>query len=166
LFSLLFVLSFFGSFFSDIFEKKILNVSIGLKINPKERMTHEEFYEYVHSKEFMQPGAIYKQNIYGNIYKEIQNVKNTEEYKNIKIEVIDNENNIPSEIEKKKMEKIAKIAGIFDIAFKYKKEKEKNIKKIKYSNIIYYNEDTTTHPQNLAKEIDMFEKETTGTFFL
>ena len=150
--------------FSDIPTLDILFKKL-LAINPKERMTHEEFYEYVHSKEFMQPGAIYKQNIYGNIYKEIQNIKNTEEYKNIKIEVIDNENNIPSEIEKKKMEKITKIAGIFDIAFKYKKEKEKNIKKIKYSNIIYYNEDTTTHPQNLAKEIDMFEKETTGTFF-
>ena len=42
-----------------------------MELNPEKRMTHEEFYEYVNSEEFMRPNAIYKKNIYRKDYEEI-----------------------------------------------------------------------------------------------
>ena len=131
--------------------------------DPKNRMTHEEYYEYVYSQEFMKPQGIYKINIYGNIYKEIQNIMNSEEYKIVKITLFKPENHDKVKIKGEQIKKVVKLSKIFDISYKIKKEKEKNNKKIKYNNILYYNEDTK-HPKNLAKEIEMFEKETTGTF--
>ena len=153
-----FIYKFSGIPTLDILFKKLL------ALNPKERMTHKEFYDYVYSEEFMQLGVIYKENIYGNIYKEIQIIKSSEEYKSIKINLTVNEINEPNAIKADQMKKITKIAPAFDIAYKYKTEKEKNIKKIKFNNILYYNEDKS-HPKQLALEIEMFEKETTGKFF-
>ena len=79
LFSDKFLYKFTGIPSLDILFKRLLTR------NPKNRMTHEEYYEYVYSQEFMQPQGIYKINIYGNIYKEIQNIMNSEEYKKLKI---------------------------------------------------------------------------------
>ena len=59
---------------------------------------------------------------------------------------------------------IAKLLKSLDAAFKLKSEKEKKNKNKKYTNILYYNEDSS-HPQNLNKEITMFGEETSGTFF-
>ena len=158
LFSDKFLYKFTGIPSLDILFKRLLTR------NPKNRMTHEEYYEYVYSQEFMQPQGIYKINIYGNIYKEIQNIMNSEEYKILNINLFQPEINDPNEIEEKQYKKIVKLSQIFDIGYKFMKEKEKNNKKIKYNNILYYNEDTK-HPKNLSKEIEMFEKGTNGTFF-
>ena len=160
LFSDKFLYKFTGIPSLDILFKRLL------ARNPKNRMTHEEYYEYVYSQEFMQPQGIYKINIYGSIYKEIQNIMNTEEYKKIKIKLFQQEK-LTVNIQKTKeeqMKKVFKLCQKFDISEKKLKEKEKNDKKIKYNNIIYYNEDTS-HLKKLSEEIEMFEKETTGTFF-
>ena len=171
----------------DVLFKKLLS------INPKERMSHEEFYEYVYSKEFMQPGVKYKQNIYGNIYKEIESIKASKEYQNINIETMVQENNdieknseeslksikeyqniniemmVPEnhdEIKNKDetLKTVTKVAPAFDISYKHQKEKEKNVEKNGIINILYYNEDKS-HPKQLGQEIAAFEKETTGKFF-
>ena len=143
----------------DILFKKLLT------IDPKERMTHEEFYNFVLNKDFMKPNIIYHKEIYGNIYNEIQNIIKSKEYKNLKIgPLISNESNIPEIINEENMNKIVEFSDVFDIVYKYKKEEQKQNKKKKYNNILYYNEDKS-HPKNLALEIEMFEKETTGTFF-
>ena len=142
----------------DVLFKKLL------VINPKERMSHEEFYEYVYSKEFMQPGVKYKQNIYGNIYKEIENIKASKEYQNIKIETMVQENNDEEKNNEENLKTVTKVAPAFDISYKHQKEKEKNVEKNGIINILYYNEDKS-HPTQLDLEIEAFEKETTGKFF-
>ena len=84
--------------YSDIFIYKFSNIPTLdilfkklLSINPEERMTHKEFYEYVNSKEFMETNIIYNNKKYEIIYKEIKNIINTEKYKNITQKKIDNE---------------------------------------------------------------------------
>ena len=102
--------------FSDIPTLEILFKKL-MVINPEERMTHEKFYEYVNSKEFMQPDTKYKENIYRNIQKEIENIKKTEEYN----ELIKETKYIPEEGEsdeekiKKQISKINKIISIPNI---------------------------------------------------
>ena len=154
-----FIFKFSGIPTLDILFKKLL------AINPEERMTHKEFYDYVLSEEFMKPDVIYNKNKYGNVYNDILNIINSQEYKDLKTEPTDNKEifDLP-EITENNMKKIVEMADIFNIAYKYKKEKEKQDKNKKYINILYYNEDKS-HPKNIAKEIKMFEEETTGTFF-
>ena len=142
----------------DVLFKKLL------AINPKERMSHEEFYEYVYSEEFMKPGVKYKQNIYGNIYKEIENIKASKEYQNINIEMMVQENHNEIENKEETLKTVTKVAPAFDISYKHQKEKEKNVEKNGIINILYYNEDKS-HPKQLGQEIAAFEKETTGKFF-
>ena len=132
----------------DILFKKLLT------INPQERMTHKEFYEYVNSKEFMQPEVIYKKEKYENIFKGIKNIENIEKYEK---EYYRADIGVKEKI-------IAKLAISLDTALKLKVEKEKKNKEKKYINILYYNEDIS-HPQNLNKEKTMFEEETSGIFF-
>ena len=144
LFSDKFLYKFTGIPSLDILFKRLLTR------NPKKRMTHEEYYEYVYSQEFMQSQGIYKINIYGNIYKEIQNIMNSEEYKKIKIKLFQQEKLIISTPKEEQMKRLFKLCQKLDISEKNLKAKEKNDKKIKYNNILYYNEDTS-HPQKLAE---------------
>ena len=132
----------------DILFKKLL------VINPEERMTYKEFYEYVNSKEFMQPNVIYKEQIYGNIIKDIKSTINEVDY----------EKEICKSVGGDEEKMIAKIMKSLDTAFKLKIEKDKRNKNKKFINILYYNEDAS-HPKNLQKEKTMFAEETSGTFF-
>ena len=153
--------------FSDIPTLDILFKKL-LEINPKDRMGHEEFYEYIHSKEFMHPKAIYKKEVYGKIYNEIEKIKQTNEYKNINIEETENESHNATKIKENELKEITKIAPSFDIVIPHKKEKEKQNKEknIEYVNIIYYNEEKDKrYEKEIKKEIDRFEEQTTGTFF-
>ena len=154
-----FIFKFSGIPTLDILFKKLLT------INPEERMTHEELYDYVLSKEFMKPNTIYKKDKYGNVFNELLNIKNSQEYKNLNIEPNEiKEHYVLPEITENNMKKIVEMSDTFNITYKYKKEKEKQDINKKYINILYYNEDKS-HPKNIAKEIKMFEEETTGTFF-
>ena len=151
--------------FSDIPTLDILFKKL-LEINPKKRMGIEEFCEYVNSKEFMDSKAIYKKQIYGNIYNEIEKIKQTNEYKEINIEESENESFNDIKLKENELKDIAKMAPSFDVVFSILKENEKQNKKEhkKFINVLYYNEDTS-HPKELKKEISMFEEQASGTFF-
>lgn len=63
-----------------------------LVINPKERMIHEKFYNYVLYKDFLNLDTIYKDKINGKIYVDVKNDMKIREYeKFIKLIEIYNE---------------------------------------------------------------------------
>ena len=152
-----FIYKFSGIPTLDILFKKLL------EIEPKDRMSHEELYEYVNSEEFMKPNSIYKEDIYGKIYDEIKYIMNSEEYNELK-----KEKDIEKECKDNAMEKIKQMKKMinsvenFDIIYSQDKEGSITNENKKFINILYYNEDKEHRKE---KEIKMFEENTLGTFF-
>ena len=152
-----FIYKFSGIPTLDILFKKLL------EIEPKDRMSHEELYEYVNSEEFMKPNSIYKEDIYGKIYDEIKYIMNSEEYNELK-----KEKDIEKECKNNAMEKIKQMKKMinsvenFDIIYSQDKEGSITNENKKFINILYYNEDKEHRKE---KEIKMFEENTLGTFF-
>ena len=152
-----FIYKFSGIPTLDILFKKLL------EIEPKDRMSHEELYEYVNSEEFMKPNSIYKENIYGKIYDEIKYIMNSEEYNELK-----KEKDIEKECKDNAMEKIKQMKKMinsvenFDIIYSQDKEGSITNENKKFINILYYNEDKEHRKE---KEIKIFEENTLGTFF-
>ena len=152
-----FIYKFSGIPTLDILFKKLL------EIEPKDRMSHEELYEYVNSEEFMKPNSIYKEDIYGKIYDEIKYIMNSEEYNELK-----KEKDIEKECKNNAMEKIKQMKKMinsvenFDIIYSQDKEGSITNENKKFINILYYNEDKEHRKE---KEIKIFEENTLGTFF-
>ena len=144
----------------DILFKKLL------EINPQDRMTHEEFIEYVKSEEFMKPGKIYKEEKYGKIYNEIKRIMETNEYKELKmsprydLEGKDEEIRLQKQIIR--IAKMKSIPNILDIYISLEKDEKITEDKV-WINIIYYNEDIIDQNKD-NKDIKIFEEETTGAF--
>ena len=161
-----FLFKFSGFPILDILFTKLLT------IEPENRMSHEEFYNYVMSDDFKQifnkdanlPEIICndKKITYEKIYKEIKNIMESKEYKNyiIKIESeISNESKNEDEIKKNrmiKMKKILKQPHILDIYYSLKDDKI-------CANILYYNEEKN-YQESIKKEIKAFEKAISGAF--
>ena len=150
--------------FSDIPTLDILFRKL-LSIEPKYRMNHEEFYEYVFNKEFMEPNVIYKKEIYDTIYNEIQNIKNSEEYKNLNLDTFIKEEKYEGEFNLNQMKQIAKVGKNMDIIYLKSKEIEKT-ESLKFNNIIYYNDNSKKiYEEKIQKEIESFQNQTKGAFF-
>ena len=57
-----------------------------MAINPSERISHEELFDYVTNDDFMNENIIYLNNQeskYEKIYNEIENIKNSEKYEKL-----------------------------------------------------------------------------------
>ena len=135
-----------------------------LVINPKERMTYNEFFSYVFNKDFMENNVIcFNDNImYMSIY---QKILNQPEINYPEIEGYDEESFDKEEIQKKFGEKI--------LAF----VQEGNLPDImnfsngsingtqKFNNIIYYDENIN-YSANIYQDSDFFESNTSGAFIL
>ena len=150
-----------------------------LVINPKNRMTFDEFFKYIFSKDFMKEGVIFINNnlAYKNIHDII--LKEIEEEKKLEEEEL-NECNKNSIKENKKYEPEGLNLQVVH---------KKNIKKVlnfvegeqlpdiiniptvnndpeqKYNNIIYYDENINKMG-SINQDSDYFEKHTNGTFIL
>ena len=134
-----------------------------LTIDPKKRMSYNEFFDYVSNKDFMNP--------------EVIAINNTEEYKKI-YSIAENEpaqlyyNGITQEsnddvkIEQNNVDKIINIVGegllpdIMNFANGSISGEEK------YNNIIYYDENIKNHKKYVYQDSDYFERITPGAFIL
>ena len=147
-------------------KSKIPNLDILFKrlltIEPEDRMTFDEFFDYVFSKDFMNKDIIC---VNGNKkYEKIYEIISKEEDVVFK-EVYTQESFDEEEAEKQNIGKILSFveAGNFpDIMDFDNKTKGKN--KV-YNNIIYYDENQN-HLKSKYDDCDYFEKNTPGAFFL
>ena len=132
-----------------------------LVINPDNRMTFDEFFNYVFSQDFMRENIICVNNnqIYKKIYDEI--LKEPP----IKFELTDLEGMNINIIQEKCIKKIVSFAqgeNLPDIMnFPNGKIEGEEI----YNNIIYYDENTD-HTSSINKDSDFFERNTPGAFIL
>ena len=161
-----FIYKFSGNPILDILFKRLLT------IEPENRMSHEEFKEYVFNKEF--ENSICKdiktefldeiKIKYEKTYNEIEIIMNSKQYKELKIEELkEEESDEPKKKRKKQLKKIVQTLSsqqhVLDIMLSTNEESEDK----KYINILYYNENLN-HSSIINREIDAFEKETNGTF--
>ena len=159
--------------FSDIPNLDILFKRL-LTINPNERMSHEEFCEYVLNEDFMNPDIIYiknKKDKYEKINLEIKKIKNSEKYKKLlknKEELINKENECAEEQYKNNLKKIIDIVSVDNIPglTNFSKGDINQYKKIKYNNIIYYDENIEDYKDDIHEDSDLFEQNTQGAFLL
>ena len=141
----------------DILFKRLLT------INPENRMTHKEFFNYVFSDDFMKEGVISVNNNpkYNKIFDEILK----EEFMEYKLEEI-KESLDPVEIEKNNIQKInnfVKGGNIPDImSFPNASVDEDN----KFNNIIYFDVNVSKHLTDINQDSDFFERYTPGAFIL
>ena len=129
--------------------------------NPDNRMTYEEFFNYVFSQDFMRENVIYVNNnqmykkIYEDILKEPEIIFQEEEQEGLDIKII----------EEKCVKKIVSFAqgeNLPDI-MNFPEGKIKGEEA--YNNIIYYDENTV-HSKSINKDSDFFERYTPGAFIL
>ena len=101
-----FIYPFTGNTCLDVLLKKLMT------INPKNRMNHKEFFEYVINDNFMTPN--WKGDKYKNIEKEIEDIKKLEEYEKIKENFFEakNESNNDIVILKNNIENIVNIVSV------------------------------------------------------
>ena len=165
----------FTYLFSDIPNLNILFKKL-MEINPNERMSHEEFFDYVLNDDFMNPDIIYinnKQDKYERIYLEIEKIKKSEKYEKLlkNIELSNKkgkEINDESERYKNNLKKIIDIVSVDNIPglMNFAKGDIIQNKTIKYNNIIYYDENVDEHKEDIHEDSDLFEKNTQGAFLL
>ena len=130
-----------------------------LVIDPENRMTFNEFFDYVLSPDFMKEGVIYVnnnlnyKNIYMNILQEIQNCKDNKE----KIYKKEGCTLDPTNLVKKAVNFVKNISDVMNFPF------EKLSPEQKFNNILYYNENKE-FMGSIYQEIDYFERHTSGAF--
>ena len=134
-----------------------------LQINPDNRMTISEFYNYVTNENFLNADviAINNDEKYLKIYQEIEMQKPIDYGKKKKLEKFDKE--------KADMQSIEKIADFVYggkipdmMSFPNENNKEEEL----YNNIIYYDSNIEKHKEEIYKYSDKFEKKTNGAFIL
>ena len=134
-----------------------------LTINPKDRMTFEEFFAYVESDDFMKEGVIAVNNNpkYKKIFEEILK----EEFIDYPEEIVQEADDPVKQEEnnKKKLNILVKGGNIPDIMnFSNANANDDN----KFNNIIYYDENVIKHLNDINKDSDYFERLTPGAFIL
>ena len=141
----------------DILFKKLL------QINPNNRMTYEEFIDYVLNDNFMEDDKPYIKK-YNDLYKEVENWKSKQPKEDpnclIHNEVYDPDG-IDEEYINNKMKSIVKGNHLFDInnCTYVISAKEK------HNNIIYYDENIS-NIDSIYEDTDKFERNTPGAFIL
>ena len=140
----------------DIFFKRLLTR------NPKNRMTFDELFYYIFSNDFMKKDVIYVNNnlIYKNIYENILKEEHIESQSKRYREEGKNEQRAQKEI----LEKVLNFleGENFPDIMQFIKE---NDNKMKYNNIIYYDENID-FMSSVNQDCNYFEKNTTGAFIL
>ena len=138
-----------------------------MTINPKDRMDHKEFFEYVLDKNFMTPD--WKCDKYKDIDKEIDEIKKMEKYNKILENFGDKEekeshNDIV--ILKKNVEKIVNIVSVDNLPNLMNFCKGDLNKGTKFNNLVYYDENIDNYEDEINADADQFEDNTIGTFLL
>ena len=130
-----------------------------LVINPDYRMTYEEFFNYVFSKDFMRENIICVNNnpMYQNLYDDI-----LKEPK-VNFILVDEEGLDEKKIKEKCVKKILSFAQEenFPDVMNFLDEKVEG--EVKYNNIIYYDENIG-HNNYINKDSYYFERNTPGAF--
>ena len=141
----------------DILFKRLLT------INPKNRMSHKEFFEYVSSDDFMSEDVICVNN--NKKYQKIFNDILKEEFIDYEKEIIEESTSDPvkqEELNIKKMNLIVK-GDIFPDIMNFSNSNANNDSK--FNNIIYYDANVD-NLNSIKQDSDYFEKITPGAFIL
>ena len=137
-----------------------------MTLNPKDRMNHKEFFEYVSDKNFMAENENFKNDKYKDIEKEIEQIKSSDNYKKlIQIMNIPEDKEVHEEIAilKKNWEKtIVSVDNLLNLMSYYKGDLGKG----NLNNIIYYDENVDNYQDSINEDADFFENNTLGTFLL
>ena len=152
-----------------------------LVINPKNRMTFDEFFKYALSKDFMKEGVIFVNNnlVYKNIHdiilKEIEEEKKLEEEeeeleKCNKNSIKENKKYEPEGlnlqvVQKKNIKKVLNFVEGEQLPDIINIPTVNNDPEQKYNNIIYYDENINKMG-SINQDSDYFEKHTNGAFIL
>ena len=134
-----------------------------LTLDPKKRMTIDEYYDYVFNQDFMKPGLIAINNNpeYAKIYQEIENEEAPKYNVGIEKESKDDE-----KIEKKNVGKIINVIGEGHLPDIMNFANGSVNGEQKYNNIIYYDENVTNFKDSVYQDSDLFENHTPGAFIL
>ena len=140
----------------DILFKRLLT------INPKNRMTYDEFFEYVFSDDFMKEGVICVNN--NKKYKEIYDIILAEDEVIYEEEII-KESDDPVEQNKQNAKKIQEIVkgGLLPDIMNFSNSNAENDKNV--NNIIYYDANID-YINSINQDSDIFERITPGAFIL
>ena len=134
-----------------------------LVINPKDRMTYDEFFKYVFSDNFMKEGVTYVNDnkLYKQIYEKI--LKEPEvNFKNTEIKECKPEQEKEEEANFKKILTLVEDGHLPDLMnFANGSLNEKKV----YNNIIYYDENID-YLSDIIEDCDDFERVTSGAFIL
>ena len=134
-----------------------------LTIDPKERMSYDEYFNYVTNEDFMKPGIIdiNKNKLYKKIYEIAEKEPAPKYFNGVIPEGKDDEI-----IEKNNVNKIVNLVeeGLLPDIMNFSNG---NISgEEKYNNIIYYDENVDNFKKLVYKDSDNFERITTGAFIL
>ena len=152
----------------DILFKKLM------EINPSERISHEELFDYVSNDDFMNANIIYLNNQeskYEKIYNEIENIKKSEKYEKLLKEPdprIIKEINDEDERFKKNLKKIIDIVSADNMPglMNFSRGDISQDVIIKYNNIVYYDENIEDYKDEIHEDSYLFEKNILGAFLL
>ena len=138
-----------------------------MTINPKERMGHKEFFEYVFDNNFMTSN--WKSDKYKDIEKEIDEIRKMEKYEKIlknfgEEEEKESHNDIV--ILKKNVEKIVNIVSVDNLPNLMNFCRGDLNKETKFNNLVYYDENINSFEDEINADADLFEDNTLGTFLL
>ena len=164
--------SLFGKNFTYLFsDNTCLNILFKklIAINPKDRMTHKEFFEYVLDKNFMAPNDTFKVDKYKNIVKEIEEAKSSEKYKKLLKSIKSNEiKECHDEIVifQEHVEKIVNIVTVDNLPDLMDFNKGDLDKGTKFNNLVYYDENIDEYLDEINSDSDLFEGNTFGAFLL
>ena len=164
--------SLLGKNFTYIFsDNTCLNILFKklITINPKERMTYNEFFEYVLDKNFMATNETFKIDKYKDIIKEIEDTKSSDKYKKLLKNLKSNEKKEADDkivIFKEQMEKIVNIVTVDNLPDLMDFNKGDLNKGTKFNNLVYYDENIKEHSSDINADSDYFEGNTFGAFLL
>ena len=133
-----------------------------LTINPKERMTYEEFFQLVFNEEFMKEDKNISNIKYKELYKKILKEENVDFRK--KTKTID-EKNDPKLRQKRNVDRILSFVQEGHLPDIMNFANGSTTSEQKYNNIIYYDENID-FLSSINKDSDYFERNTPGAFIL
>ena len=134
-----------------------------LQINPNNRMTTQEFYDYVTNKDFLAPNviAINNNEKYIKLYQEISN-EDQIDYGN----GAEPESNDPEVKEQQNFQKILNFVEEGNIPDIMSFPNASVNYEEKFNNIIYFDDHVEKHKTEIHEDADLFERETPGAFIL
>ena len=164
--------SLYGKNFIYIFsDNTCLNILFKklMSINPKDRMTHKEFFEYVLDKDFMAPNESFNTDKYKDIVKEIEVTKSSDKYQKLLQNLqLSEKKECHSDIVilQEQIEKIVNIVTVDNLPNLMNFSKGDLDTKTKFNNLVYYDENIQDYLDSINSDSDFFEGNTFGDFLL